>query len=121
MPTGSLRGCTWSAASRLLALAVIEYVILLVAEFTLFKDAVVKFLEVVLGETVILKELLNFIVDVLGKLRALIPVLNLEFVDEQPLQLLSLLDVKESLLASLAHLGAGGGCTITLILFGSHR
>lgn len=47
---------------------------------------------------------MNFIVDVLGKLRALIPVLNFEFVDEEPLQLLTLLDVKESLLASLAHL-----------------
>ena len=64
---------------------------------------------------------MNFIVDVLGELGALVAILHFEFVDEQTLQLLTLLDVKESLLASLAHLGAGGGCTITLILFGSHR
>lgn len=120
MGTWALRGCTWGSG-RLLALAVIQNVVLLVTEFTLLKNAVVKFFQVVLCETVILKELLNFIVDVLGKLRALIPVLNLEFVDEEPLQLLTLLDVKESLLASLAHLRACGGCTITLILFGSHR
>ena len=64
---------------------------------------------------------MNFIVDVLGELGALVAILHFEFVDEQTLQLLTLLDVKESLLASLAHLRASGGCTITLILFGSHR
>lgn len=107
IPSGAwtLRGSARSAA-RLLALAVIQDVVLLVAKFALLKDAVVKFLQVVLGEAVILKELLNFVVNVLSELGALVAILDLEFVDEEPLELLTLLNVEESLLASLAHLRA---------------
>jgi hypothetical protein len=120
MSTWTLRVGT-GGTSGLVALAVIQYDIFFVAKFALLQNAVDKFFQVVLCEAVILKELLNFIVDVLGKLGTLISILNLEFVDEKTLELLTLLNVKKSLLASLAHFGASCGCTITLILFGSHR
>lgn len=117
---GALRGSAGSSA-RLLALAVIQDDVLFVTELALLEDAVVKFLQVVLGEAVILKELLNFVVYVLGELWALVAILHLELVNEEPLELLTLLNVEQTLLASLAHLRSSCGCTITLILFGSHR
>jgi hypothetical protein len=84
-------------------LAVIENSILAFTEFTFLKNAIIQLFQVVLGETIVLQELLDFIVNVFGETRSLITILNLEFVDQKPLELLSLLDVEEALTAGLTH------------------
>jgi len=76
--------------------------ILFVAELALLEDAFVELLEVVLGEAVVLEELLDLIVDVLGEGGPLVAVLDLELVDQQPLQLLPLLNVQQLLPARVA-------------------
>jgi hypothetical protein len=68
------------------------YLVLLVPQFSLSEDLVIQLLKVVLCEPVILKELLHFIVNV-GCNVWFVTVFDLEFVDEETLELLSLLNV----------------------------
>jgi hypothetical protein len=75
---------------------VIEDDVLLVAELALLEDALIELFQVVLSETVVLEEALDLVIDILGETWALIAILHLEFVDEQALELLTLLDVKEA-------------------------
>jgi hypothetical protein len=65
-------------------------------------DFSIKALEVGFGESIVLKEASDLIVNVLTDLR-LVSVLKLEFVNEHALQLLSLLDVHQLLLACFGH------------------
>lgn len=106
------RGLRSSAALRLLGAAVVEDGVLAVAKLALLEDALVELLEVVLGEAVVFEEALDLVVDVLGETGALVAVLDLEFVDEESLELLALLDVEQALAPGFGGLGFAGGGTI---------
>ncbi len=82
--------------------AVVNNGVLLVAELALLKDTLIEFFQVILGKAVVLKEFLNLVVDVLGEAGALVAVLDLELVDEEALELLPLLDVKQPFPACIA-------------------
>lgn len=107
-------GSSWCAC-RLVALAVIKDGILAVAEFTFLEDALVQLLQVIFCETIVLQEFLNFVINILGETRSLITVLDLELVDQESLELLTLLDVEKALAAGLAHLRSCRRGTVLLL------
>ncbi len=90
---------------RFVALTVIKDGILAITKFTFLQDTLIKTFKVIFCKSIILEEPLNFIIDVLSKASTLVSVLDLEFVDQEALELFSLLDVEKSLSAGFTHLG----------------
>ena len=66
-------------------LTIVKDGIFALSKLAFLQDSLIQFLQVVLSESIVFQEFLDFIVNILGKVCALVTILDLELVDQKAL------------------------------------